>query len=375
MEITIKEVLSNSDLKNFIYLPEKIHKGHRNWLPPIYKDEWNFFDKKKNKAFTHSDTILLLALKGNEIVGRIMGIINNLYNKIHNEKDGRFFLMECYNDQEVAHELIKSVEQWARNKGMERLVGPLGFSDKDPQGFQITGFEYPANVAMAGNYEYMPVLIENEGYTKKVDLHDYLIPVPDELPDLYKRAYARIKNRSDFRYEVVEFNSKKELKKYVVPAFRLMNEIYAPIYGFVPLSEKEMHELANQYMIFLDYDFAKAVLVNGELSAFVIGIPDIREGIKRAKGRLFPFGFLHILRSWKNSKGIVLLLGGIKPEFRKNGMDVLMGVKMMESAIKRGMTTIESHLILETNKPMIGEVRKVGGKLIKKFRIFKKDLT
>ncbi|NPA35668.1 MAG: hypothetical protein GXO47_02350 [Chlorobi bacterium] len=374
MKITIKPVVSRSDLKTFIHLPEKIHKNHKTWLPPIYKDEWDFFNPKKNKSFTHSDTVLLLAFKDNEAVGRIMGIINNLYNEIHNEKNGRFFSMECYDDQEVAHLLITEVEKWARDKGMEKLIGPLGFSDKDPQGFLISGFDYQTNIAMAGNHKYMPELIEKEGYTKKVDLHDYLIPVPDDLPSLYKRAYDRIKKRSDFRYEVLEFKTKKDLKKYIVPVFELMNEVYAPIYGFVPLSEKEMHALASQYLPVLDPEFVKAVLVNNELAAFVIAIPDISEGIKKSKGYLFPFGFYHIFRSWKKSKGIVLLLGGIKPEFRKNGMDVLMGVKMIESAIKRGKSTIESHLILETNTTMLGEMKKVGGKLIKKFRIFQKDL-
>ncbi len=373
MDVNIQPVITRRELKKFIYLPEKIHKDHKTWLPPIYQDEWAFFNPKKNKAFGYCDTVLYLAYRGQEPVGRIMGIINHKYNEAHQEKYGRFIFMECYDDQAVAHALITKVEEWAREKGMEKLIGPLGFSDKDPQGFQIMGFEYQTVVAMVGNYEYMVHLIENEGYTKKVDLHDYLVTVPEVLPQLYQRVYERISGRTEF-YEMKEFTSRKELKKYIVPVFRLTNEIYAPIYGFVPLSEKEMYELADRYIPILDPHFAKVVLVNGEVVAYVVGMPDISEGIKKAKGRLFPFGFIHILRSMKKAKGIVLLLGGIKPEFRNNGMDVLMGIKMMESAAERGMETIESHLILETNKSMIGEVEKVGGKLIKKFRIFQKDL-
>jgi len=282
--------------------------------------------------------------------------------------------MECYEDEEVAHALITAVEEWAHGKGMEKLIGPLGFSDKDPQGFQISGFEHQTVVATVGNFDYMPRLIENEGYTKKVDLHDYIISIPDELPILYKKVYDRISSRNSYRYEMVEFRSKKDLRKYIIPVFRLINEIYEPIYGFIPLSEKEMYELADQYLPILEPEFVKAVLVEDELVAFVIAMPEISEGIKKSKGHLFPFGFIHILRSMKKSKGIVLLLGGIKPEYRKNGVDVLMGIKMMESASKREMVTLESHLILETNKPMIGEVQKIGGKLYKKFRIFQKDL-
>ncbi len=374
MEVSIRPVKTKSELKQFIYLPAEIHKNHKTWLPPIYKDEWAFFNPKKNKSFLYSDTVLYLAYQDKKVVGRIMGIIHKKYNEIHNEKNGRFFLMECYDDKEIAHALISAVEDWAREKGMEKLIGPLGFSDKDPQGFQISGFEHQTVVATVGNYEYMPRLIENEGYTKKVDLHDYIISIPDELPILYQKVYERISSRNSHRYEMVEFKTKRDLKKYIIPVFRLINEIYEPIYGFIPLSEKEMYELADQYLPILEPEFVKAVLVEGELVAFVIAMPEISEGIKRSKGHLFPFGFIHILRSMKKSKGIVLLLGGIKPEYRKNGVDVLMGIKMMETASKRGMVTLESHLILETNKPMIGEVKKIGGKLYKEFRIFQKDL-
>ncbi len=373
MEVTIQPVKTRRDLRKFIYLPEKIHKDHETWMPPLYVDEWTFFNPKKNKSFQYSDTVLYLAYKGKEVVGRIMGIINHRYNEIHKEKDGRFIFMECYDDQEVAHALITAVEAWAREKGMSRMVGPLGFSDKDPQGFQIEGFQYQTVVAMVGNYPYMPRLIENEGYSKKVDLHDYLIEVPEVLPQLYQRVYDRISGRST-TYEMLEFSSKKELKDYIVPCFRLVNEIYAPIYGFVPLTEKEMHELAKRYLPALDPAFAKVVVDKGEVVAFVVGIGDFSEGAKKSRGRLFPFGFIHILRALKRSKHLVLLLGGIKPEYRNNGLDVLMGIKMLESASKKGMETIESHLILETNTPMIGEVLKVGGELIKKFRIYQKGL-
>ncbi len=373
MKVTIQPVRTRKDLRKFIYFPEKIHKDHKTWMYPLYTDEWTFFNPKKNKSFQHSDTVLYLAYKGDEVAGRIMGIINHRYNEIHKEKDGRFVFMESYDDQEVAHALITAVEEWARGKGMTRMVGPLGFSDKDPQGFQIEGFEHQTVVAMAGNYPYMVKLIENEGYAKKVDLHDYLIEVPETLPKLYQRVYDRISGRNT-TYEMIEFTSRKELKNYIVPCFRLVNEIYAPIYGFVPLTEKEMHELARRYIPALNPHFAKVVVDKGEVVAFVVGMPDFSEGARKARGRLLPFGFIHILRALKKSKHIVLLLGGIKPEYRNNGMDVLMGIKMMESAAKLGMETIESHLILETNTPMIGEVLKVGGELIKKFRIFQKGL-
>ena len=163
-DVIIKEVTSKKELREFIYLPEKVHKNEPNWLPPIYADEWLLFDKKKNKSYRYAEAILLLAYRKEQPVGRIMGIINNRYNSIHQEKHGRFCFMECYNDEEVFHALIMKVEEWAREREMEKIVGPLGFSDKDPQGFQVEGFEYPQFMTSVNNSPYMPVLLEAEGY-------------------------------------------------------------------------------------------------------------------------------------------------------------------------------------------------------------------
>ena len=181
-ELVIKEVLTKKDRRDFIYLPEKVHTKENNWLPPIYMDEWELYDKKKNKSYQYADAILLLAYRKDKPVGRIMGIINNRYNTLNNEHHGRFCFMECFNDKEVFHSLINKVEEWARQNGMTRLIGPLGFSDKDPQGFQIEGFEYPLFMTAPNNSKYMPELIEAEGYEKKIDLVNYLGKLPDKFP-------------------------------------------------------------------------------------------------------------------------------------------------------------------------------------------------
>ena len=162
MPVIVKKVTTRKDLRIFIHLPERIHKDHQNWVPPIYMDERAFFNEKKNKSFKYCDTLLALAYKDGVPVGRIMGIINHRYNESHNEKDGRFCFMETWNDPEVFHALINHVEGWAREKGMVRLVGPLGFSDKDPQGFMVEGFKEPVVIATNANLPYMPDLIVRE---------------------------------------------------------------------------------------------------------------------------------------------------------------------------------------------------------------------
>ncbi len=371
-ELIIKEVTSRKELKEFIYLPEKVHKNNKLWLPPLYIDEWELFDPEKNKAFKHCDTVLYLAWRGKKPVGRIMGIIHHQYNKIHNENDGRFAFMECYEDQEVVHALLSKVEEWAFSKGTDRLIGPLGFSDKDPQGFQIEGFEHPPFIAAATNAPYLPVMVEKEGYIKKVDLVNYYTKVPEQLPELYKKVVERF--NLDKTFTIKEFNSKKELKPYIVPALELMNQTYSEIYGYVPLDDNEKKDLAARYMPVLNPNFIVMVEANNELVAFAVAIPDPSDGIRKSGGRLFPFGFLHILTALKRSRKLLTLIGGIKKEYRDHGLDVLLAIKLYEASIKQGMEYCNSHLILETNIRMRAEFERVGGQISKKFRIYQKGL-
>jgi hypothetical protein len=301
-----------------------------------------------------------------------MALVNNRYNEIHNEKHGRFCFMECFNDKEVFHALIKKAEDWVKEKGMVKIVGPLAFSDKDPQGFQTEGFEYPYFITAVTNLPYMPELLEKEGYVKNVDLVNYLADMPKQIPDIYERVLARISK--NLEYKVVEFSSKSELKPYIIPALELMNDTFKEIYGFVPLNDREKKDLAARYLPILDPKFIKVVENHEGLIGFAIGMPDISEGIRLAKGKLFPFGIFRILSESKKSKKLMTMLGGIKKEYRGNGIDVLMAVKMIESAIKAGMETIDSHLILENNKRMRAEFERVGGRVVKRYRIYQKDL-
>jgi len=372
-EIVIKEVLTKKDKRKFIYFPEEVHKNDPTWLPPIYMDEWELFDDKKNKSYQYADTILCLAYRGKKIVGRVMGIINRRYNEIHNEQHGRFCFMECFEDQEVVHELIKKIENWAKERRMVKLVGPLAFSDKDPQGFQIEGFEYPKFIVCPTNDSYLPEMIGVEGYTKHRDLVNYLAKTPEDLPEVYKKILTRVSENKD--YKIVEFKTKKELKPYVVPALELMNQTFMEIYGFVPLKDQEKQELASRYMMILDPKFIKVIEAKDGLIGFAIGIPDISEGIRKAGGKLFPFGIFRIIRELKRSKKLLMLLGGVRKDYRGKGIDVLMAVKILQSGIEHKMGLIDLHLVLETNTKMRAECERIGGKIIKRFRIYQKDLV
>ena len=169
MGITIKEVKTRKDLKTFIYLPEKIHADHKNWVHPIYMDEWKYFDTKKNKSFSYCKAVLLLAFKDGKAAGRIMGIINDRYNDYKNEKTVRFGYLETWEDEPVIRALLQEVEVWGRKNGMTKIVGPYGFTDQDPEGFLIEGFEHRATIATYYNYEWLPKFVEKLGYGKDID--------------------------------------------------------------------------------------------------------------------------------------------------------------------------------------------------------------
>jgi hypothetical protein len=372
-ELTIKEVVTRKDLKEFIYLPEKVHRDEPNWLPPLYMDEWLLYDKKKNKSYKYAEALLLLAFRDGKPAGRIMGIVNNRYNAIHNEKNGRFCFMECYEDQEVFHALISRIEEWAREKGMESIIGPLGFSDKDPQGFQVEGFEYPQFITSANNSEYMPEFLVKEGYTKKIDLLNYLGKLPECFPPIYDKVLARIDKSPEYR--IIEFNSKRELKPYIIKVLELMNQTFAEIYGFVPLNDGEKKEFASRYLPVLDPHFIKLVEKDtNEIVGFAIGMPDFSKGIREARGRLFPFGLFKILKDSKRTKKLIMMLGGIRKDHRGKGLDVMMGVKIIQSAIRHKMESLDSHLVLEDNLRMRNEYERIGLEVVKKFRIFEKRL-
>ena len=374
MNITIKEVKSRKDLKKFIYLPEKIHADHETWIHPIYMDEWAYFDAKKNKAFSYSDTILLLAYRGDEVVGRIMGIINSRYNEYKKEKTARFGYLEAWEEEAVIRALLQAVENWAREKGMTKMIGPYGFTDQDPEGFLIEGFQHHATIATYHNFDWMPRMIEKMGYDKDVDYFVYQLDVPKEIPEFYKKILERVKRKGYF--ELHELRKRRQIKPWIIPVLDLMNECYigSNIYGYTPLDKQEMMDLAKRYLPVLDPRFVKVITKEGEIVAFIVGIPDMTAGIKKARGRLLPFGFLKILRAAKKTKQLDLLLGAVKECHRGRGLDVLMGVGMIMSAQEAGYEVMDTHHELESNVKVRAEMEKMGGQLYKKYRVYLKML-
>jgi hypothetical protein len=229
-------------------------------------------------------------------------------------------------------------------------------------------------LATPANPAYLPQLVTREGYSKEIDCVSYQMPIPKEMPPLYAKISERIKKNKALT--LLEFKSKRQLKPYIIPVLRLVNETYAPLFGFASMSEEEMKKFASQYLPVLDPEYVKVVVdTTGDVIAFVVAMPDMSAGIQKAKGKLFPFGFIYVLNAMRKSKQLNLMLGAIKNGHRGTGISVMMGKTLIESANKCGLEIMDSHLILENNLLMRGECEKLNGKVCKRYRIFSKSLV
>lgn len=373
MSIIVKQVLTKRQLKQFIYLPEKIHSNHKGWVPPFYSDDRRTFDPKHNLAHEYCEHIYALAYEGKEPIGRIAGIINHRYNTNSQKRTARFGYMDVPERLDVTTALLSFVEGWAIGKGMTRLVGPMGFTEEDPEGFIIEGFDYIPNLATIQNFPSIPHFMEQAGYSKEVEYVVYNIDVNKAMTEDYHKLYKWVKRSKDFHLK--EFKSKKELWKYIVPVFRLMNESFIILYGYTPFSDEEIVGFVKRYMPGVDPRFIKCVVNNDdEVIGFIIGIPNMAPGIIKARGRLFPFGFIHILHARNTSQKLDVYMGAVKEEYRSKGIDVLMGWRMLEEAHNAGIEMIDSHHELENNLAVRAEMERVGGKVYKRYRIYQKSL-
>jgi len=373
MAIEIQVVENRRQLREFIELPFRMHRTHDRWVPPLYRDEWRYFDANKNSAFSRSDTVLILAYDNGVAVGRNMGIINRQRNERLGERHARFGFLECPEDPAIAKALLLSVEDWSRNRGMTKITGPMGFSEQDPEGFLIEGFEHESTIACYFNFQFIPAFLEANGYTKEVDYVVYLLDLNNDVTSAYEKINQRTLQRA--KCQVLEFTKRKALKPYIRPILGLMNETFVDLYGYDPLEAGEMDALAKQYLPVIDPRFVKAATVDGQVIAFMLGIPNMSEGFRQAKGHLFPIGFMKILGAAKRTKQLDLLIGGVRREFRGQGLDLLGMTLLIREARKGGFLWIDSHHELEENHAVRSVMERMGGKVYKRFRIYQKALV
>lgn len=374
MPIHVHKVENRRSFQAFISLPHKLHASEENWMPTLIADDKAYFDPKSNHQFDACDTLMALAYdEGGNIVGRIMGIIHHTYNAIRQERKARFGYFDAINSQEVAHALICFVEQWAKEKGADTLIGPYGFSDKDVQGLLIDGFDKKPLIDSACNPPYIVKLIERENFLKEVDCYTYKFGVDIQFPDLYHKIYERALLQQDI--QLLHFKSRGALKKYITPVLELVNRTYDHLYGFVPMTDTEIEELGKRYLPILDPRFVKVITKANHVVAFIVGIPNLTKGIQRTGGKLFPLGIFKLLWEIHKSKQVDLMLGAVDRSLQGHGLEVVLGLSLIEACKKAGMQDIETHLILETNVKMRAEMERLNIPIYKRFRVYQKKIT
>src|SRR5574344_59341 len=352
MAITIKKVTNKSELKKFIRLNYELYKNNPYSVPDLYDDMLNTFNKKKNAAFEFCDADYFLAYKDNELVGRVAAIINHKANSVWNKKEVRFGWIDFIDDQEVSGALIKAVEEWGKERGMEYIQGPLGFTDFDAEGMLVEGFDQLSTMATTYNYPYYPEHMKRVGFGKDADWFEFKIYIPDAIPEKHQRISELIQRK--YNLKVKKYTSAKKIARdYGQAIFELMNEAYKPLYGYSALSQKQIDQLLKMYLPVLDLRMVTLITdADDKLIAVGISMPSLSEALQKAKGRMLPFGWYYLLKALfmkRRAKMLDLLLVAVKPEYQNKGVNALLFSDLIPIYQKLGFIFAESNPELEMN--------------------------
>lgn len=341
---------TRSNLKKFVEFQIDLYKGNPYFVPPLVSDEIATLDSKVNPAFDHCESAYFMAYRDGKAVGRIAAMINKQVNEKENSRQARFGFVDFIDDAEVSKALFDAAEKWAKEKGMDNIVGPLGFTDLDNEGMLINGFEELSTMATIYNYPYYPTHVERLGYEKEVDWHEFLIEIPEQIPDKHKRIAEIVKKK--FNLRVVKFTSRKALKEqYGQALFELINEAYDNLYGYSRLTKRQIDYYIKIYLSMLNLDLV-TLIVDGEdqLVGVGISIQSMSRALQKSKGKMFPFGWWHLLKGLKGKNDRVdLLLVAVKPQYMGKGVNALLFTDLIPAYNKYGFKWAESNPELESN--------------------------
>ena len=341
---------TRSNLKKFVEFQIKLYEGNPYFIPPLVSDEIATLDSKVNPAFDHCESAYFMAYRDGKPVGRIAAMINKQVNEKENSRQARFGFVDFIDDAEVSKALFDTAEQWAKEKGMDNIVGPLGFTDLDNEGMLINGFEELGTMATIYNYPYYPQHIERLGYEKEIDWHEFLIEVPEQIPDKHKRIAEIVKKK--FNLRVVKFTSRKALKEqYGQALFELINEAYDNLYGYSRLTKRQIDYYIKIYLGMLNLDLV-TLIVDGDdqLVGVGISIQSMSRALQKSKGKMFPFGWWHLLKGLKGKNDRVdLLLVAVKPQYMGKGVNALLFTDLIPAYNMYGFKWAESNPELESN--------------------------
>ncbi len=379
--IQIKRVETKKDLKRFIEFHYDLYKGNPYDVPNLYSDEVNTLSKDKNAAFDFCEAEYYLALKEGKIVGRVAAIINHKANEKWKKKDVRFGWIDFIDDIEVSRALFKAVEEYGRKKGMDDIVGPLGFTDMDPEGMLTWGFDKLGTMATIYNYEYYPQHMEKlGGWEKDNDYVEYYLVVPEKSPEKYTKIAEMVEKRYNLHVRKL---TKKDIFQggYGKKLFDLINLTYSDLYGFSELTDRQIDQYVKMYFPLADLNLV-TVIEDGnkdnQLAGLGITIPSLSHALQKCRrGRLFPFGWWHLLRAIKFHKtdGVDLLLMGFLPEYRSKGANALLFADLIPRYVNYGFKWGETQVEMESNEGVQSQWGPLDPINHKKRRCYRRSLT
>lgn len=379
--IQIKRVETKKDLKQFIEFHYDLYKGNLYDVPNLYSDEVNTLSKNKNAAFDFCEAEYFLALKEGKIVGRVAAIINHKANEKWKKKDVRFGWIDFIDDIEVSRALFEAVEDYGRKKGMDDIVGPLGFTDMDPEGMLTWGFDKLGTMATIYNYEYYPQHMEKlGGWEKDNDYVEYYLVVPEKSPEKYTKIAEMVEKRYNLHVRKL---TKKDIFQggYGKKLFDLINLTYSDLYGFSELTDRQIDQYVKMYFPFADLNLV-TVIEDGnkdnQLAGLGITIPSLSRALQKCRrGRLFPFGWWHLLRAIKFHKtdGVDLLLMGFLPEYRSKGANALLFADLIPRYVDYGFKWGETQVEMESNEGVQSQWGPLDPINHKKRRCYRRSLT
>jgi hypothetical protein len=368
----IKEVKTKREIRQFVNFQFDLYKGDRFWVPPLKSDEIKYLKAETNPSMEFCDAKFWTARKDKKCVGRIAAIINHEYNKKTSDLKGRISKVEFVDDPAVSAALFSTAENWLREKGMTSVHGPLGFNNLDTQGLLIEGFDHLPSIASVYHKKYYQKHFEDLGYTKENDWVEFRLTLGELALNKGKRGAEIIKKR--FGFEVLKFTSTDELKKYVKPVFNILNNAFQELPYVSTFNDKMIDRIGKKYFKILNPKFVKMIKKEDRIIAFIIGMPSLSEAMQKAGGKLFPFGYYHILKALKNPQVVDLLLTGVDPEFHTTGAAVILLAEMQDEMMRHGITQMETTGMFESNHVAISNWKNYEHIQHKRRRCFVKSL-
>lgn len=341
---------TKGNLRKFVKFEIDLYAGNPYYVPPLLMDEVNNVNPAVNPAFDFCEAAYFMAFRDGKPVGRIAAMINRQVNERTGQQNARFGFIDFIDDPEVSASLLDAAEGWARSKGMKKIIGPLGFTDLDREGMLIEGFDELSTMATIYNYPYYAQHMERLGYQKDSDWVEFVMTVPDEIPEKYNRIADIVKKK--FGLRVLKYTSRKRIKaEYGRAIFHLINESYKDLYQFSPLSERQIDKYISDYLNLLNLDLVTLIVDKDDrLVGVGISMPSMSRALQKSNGRLLPFGWWHLLRGLKGSNDRVdLLLVGVAPQYQNKGANALLFQDLIPQYIKYGFRYAESNPEMEAN--------------------------